>query len=126
MRNWIGLLFAAGGAWFVISGLMHRRRVLAGREAAKRRGDDAGDPPLHASLEMLRHIVPGLVFFGLAIVAAQVTFAYFVMDGVRFLSYFDLAAFLFLLAAYGVWMRLKTTYREVAPSVNVDRRSRDA
>lgn len=126
MRNWIGLLFAAGGALFVLSGLMHRRRVLAGREAAKRRGDDSAEPPLHASLEMLRHILPGLVFFGLAIVAAQVTFAFFVMDGVRFLSYFDLAAFLFLLAAYGVWMRLRTTYREAAPPRNADRRSQDA
>lgn len=126
MRNWVGLFFALGGAWFMVSALMHRRRVLAAREAAKQRGDEAEEPPLHSSLEMLRHIVPGLVIFGLTIVAAQVVFAYFVMGGVRYLSYFDLAAFLFLLVAYGVWMRLKTTYRDVAPPGNADGRSRDA
>ncbi len=123
MRNWIGLLFVAGGAWFLISALTHRRRVLADRAAADARGEDPSDPPLHSSLEMLRDIVPGLINLGLTIVAAKMVLAYFVLDAARYLSYFDLAAFLSLLVAYGVWIRLKTSYREVAAARKIARQS---
>jgi uncharacterized membrane protein len=117
MKNWTGLLLLAAAAWLVAVALAQRRRVRAARREALARGESTADATLHPSLAMLGGILPPLVMLGLAIVAAQIVVAYVVMDGGRIFSLFDLCGFLALLAAYALWLIIKTQYREPAIAV---------
>lgn len=112
MRYWTGVLFFAIGAWLLYAAFTQRRRVLAARREAAVRA--AADPAgtLHPSLAMLGHIFPPLVIAGLVYVGIKTTLVYVVLQGQRVFSLFDLAGFLFVLAAYGTWLLLKSRYSE--------------
>lgn len=113
MKYWLGLVFVMAAAALTYQALAHRRRVVeAGGDT---RGDD--DPNLHNSLEFLRHVMPPLILFMLAIVAVKMTAAFVLLDLGRYLSYFDLAGLLAVLAAYGTWVVIKAKYRMPAPAV---------
>jgi hypothetical protein len=107
MANWPGLLMILAGAWLIWSALGRRSRV----RAALARGE--GPPPLNPSLVMMAEIMPPLITFGLVVAAAQVVLAFMATDGAGF-SVLDLGGFLFLLLAYGIWVRMRTRYREVS------------
>jgi hypothetical protein len=104
------VLFAFG-AWLAWSALAQRRRVIAARRAGTvaREGEAAGN----AQLSMTGEIMRPVILFALVYVALKSVFAYVVLDAGRWVSWFDLAGYLFLLAAYGGWVVVRTRYREV-------------
>lgn len=116
MAYWTGALLFAVGGWLILAGLAHRRRVLALR-AAPGAGDADADP---RSLAVFGEIMRPIILFALAYLGVKTTLAFWWLDAGRYLSLFDLAGFLFLLAGYGAWMVMKTTYRVLQPPAAVD------
>jgi hypothetical protein len=85
--------------------------VIADAERRRAAGEPESGPPLHQSLRMLSAVGPGIVQLGLFIAGGQVALAYMVTGGSGVFTLFDLAGFLFLLAAYGWWISVRTRYR---------------
>jgi hypothetical protein len=83
------------------------RRRLAQQQAA------AGiqPPPLHPSLTLMADIGPSLIIAGLVIAGGQTVVAFLLTDGGGVFSQFDLAGFVALLIAYGIWVKTKGRYR---------------
>jgi hypothetical protein len=104
MRNIIGLLFFAAGAWMLLTALARRKRVIAA-------GPDAA-PPLNPSLQAMADAMPPIILVALAIVGAKVALAVLLTDAGQYFSLLDLAGFLFLLAGYGASLVIRTRYRE--------------
>lgn len=104
-----GAVFFAAGLALIASALLRRRRALAvARDPA------APKPPeLHPSLVLMADIGPPLIIFGLVVAGAQVALAFWMTGGGGVFSLFDLAGFLFLLVAYGVWIKIRTKHRAV-------------
>lgn len=111
IRHVAGAIFLAAGAALIVSAMTRRTRALA----AARDPLAPKPPPLHPSLAMMGEIVPPLVIFGLVIAGAQVVLAFWMTDGGGVFSLFDLLGFLFLLVAYGIWIKAKTRFR-LAPA----------
>jgi hypothetical protein len=121
MRNWTGAALFAIGAWLVYSALAHRRRIVADlRHGGPRQAITA-----NSSLTALGDIFRPLVIIGVVYFAIKVTLAYILLDGDRIFSLFDLSGLLCLLAAYAVWLTVKTKYREAVVSA-VPRRPQEA
>ena len=110
-RHVTGAVLVAAGIALVASALLRRSRALAAAADAAA----PKPPPLHPSLAMMADIVPPLIIFGLVIAGAQVALAFWMTDGGGVFSALDLAGFLFLLAAYAVWIKMKTKYRRAHP-----------
>jgi hypothetical protein len=108
MRNWTGAALFAIGAWLIFSALAQRGRVLTTR----RKSEAQEVIPTNSSLIALGDIFRPLVIIGLIYFAVKVTLAYVLLDGNRIFSLFDLSGLLFLLAAYAIWLIVKTKYRE--------------
>lgn len=106
-----GAVFLAAGIALVGSAMSRRARALA----AARDPSAPKLPPLHPSLALMGDIVPPLVIFGLVVAGAQVALAFWITGGGGVFSVFDLLGFLFLLAAYGIWIKAKTKFR-LAPA----------
>ncbi|WP_291297245.1 hypothetical protein [Elioraea sp.] len=104
MRNIIGLVFIAAGAWMLFSALARRRRVIAA-------GPDAA-PPLNPSLQAMADAMPPIILLVLGIVGAKVALAMVMTEAGQYFSLLDLAGFLFLLAGYGTSVVIRTRYRE--------------
>lgn len=104
MRNIIGLVFFAAGAWMLLSALAQRKRVIAA-------GPDAA-PPLHPSLQGMADAMPPIILVALGIVGAKVALAILVTEAGQYFSLLDLAGFLFLLVGYGTSVVIKTRYRD--------------
>lgn len=104
MRNIVGLVFFAAGAWMLFSALARRRRVIAA-------GPDAA-PPLHPSLRMLGDAMPPIILVALGIIGVKVALAILLTEAGQYFSLFDLAGFLFLLAGYGTSLVIRTRYRD--------------
>jgi hypothetical protein len=113
MAYWSGAVLFAIGAWLIHAGLAHRRRVLALRAAAAD-PDEAGADP--RSLGVLGEIMRPIILFALAYLGVKATLAFWWLDAGRYLSLFDLAGFLSLLAGYGGWVVMKTKYRAPQPA----------
>ena len=114
MRYVVGLLCFAGAGLLVWQAMLRKRRALAaGPEAAG---------TLHPSLQLLGDAVPPIIVVGLIIIGAKMTLAYVVADAGRYLSLFDLAGFLALLAGYGMSVVYRTRYRFVPVPVPVQAR----
>ena len=114
MRNWTGAITAVLGAWLFYSALAHRRRVLAARRRDAIFGELGGSRPFDRPLATFGAILRPIIIFGLGYFALKVTLVYFLLGAGRFLSLFDLVGVIFLLAAYGTWLVLQTSYREAA------------
>jgi len=125
MTHLTGLVMFAFGGWLFYAARARRERVLAARREAAARGDPE-PPPLHPSLAMIGDIVPGLVKFFLAFTGVKATFFFFALGGGGVFSIVDLAGFLFLLAAYGTWLTIRTSYRDLAPAPAVVERRPEA
>jgi hypothetical protein len=111
MRNVMGLVLFGFGAWLAFSAYAHRAGVIAARRGGPTpvEGEAPGNPQLAVFGEIMRPII----LFALGLLAVKTIFAYLVLDGNRWVSLVDLAGFLFLLAAYGSWVAVKTKYRPV-------------
>jgi hypothetical protein len=105
IANWAGLLMALAGLLLATSAF--RRRTAALSAAA--RGEVA--PPLNPSLAVLGEIATPVVLGGTAIAGGQVALAFYMTNGGGVFSPLDLAGFLFLLAAYAVWVLIRTRHR---------------
>lgn len=118
MRNVTGLALSVFGAWLAYSAFAHRARVIAARRsgAAPAEGEAPGNP----QLSMLGEIMRPIILFALAYLGLKTIFVYVVLEADRWLSLFDLAGFLFLLAAYASWVVVRTKYRTVPGGVPVD------
>ena len=111
MQNVLGLILTLGGTGLIWSGWARRARTLAA---------SGGDPATtNASLADFGAIVRPLVYVALGYLALKVSLAYALLDAGRIVSPFDFAGFLYLLAAYGIWLHLRTGRRaanEAAPA----------
>jgi hypothetical protein len=105
LQHWAGAAMAAAGAWMIWQAVLRRRRGMA----AAARGESP--PPLHPSLVLMADLGPPIIIFGLAVAAIQAVVAFLITGGGGVFSPFDLAGFLFLLFAYGVWVKIKVAYR---------------
>lgn len=103
--HWAGAAMAAGGAWLIWLAVLRRRRGL---EAAAR---GEAPPPLHPSLVAMADMGPPIIIFGLVVAGAQAALAFLLTGGGGVFSLFDLAGFLFLLFAYGAWVKAKVAHR---------------
>ncbi|NVO12837.1 MAG: hypothetical protein HXX10_02260 [Rhodoplanes sp.] len=110
MQNWIGTAFFAAAAVLLLAGFAHKRRVLAARAAAAARGIVPTEPGLR-SVAAFGEIMRPVILFFLAYAGLKTAVLFLVLDGEELLSWFDLAGVLALLAAYGTWMSLRTSYR---------------
>lgn len=110
MRDWIGIAFFAAAAWLLRAGLVHKRRVLAARAAAAARGVVPAEPGLH-SVAVFGEIMRPIILFLLAYAAIKTVVLFVMLGGEEVFSLVDLAGALALLAGYGTWMSLRTTYR---------------
>jgi hypothetical protein len=100
MRNVLGLILTLGGTWLLWSGWAWRAKALA---------SPGGDPAATSvSLADFGAIVRPLVYIALGYLALKASLAYALLDAGRFVSPFDLAGLLYLLAAYGIWLHLRT------------------
>jgi hypothetical protein len=104
MAYWPGIVMFLVAGWLVWSAMQRKARAQA--QAA--RGELP--PPLHHSLVLMADVGPSLIYFGLAVAGGQVVLAWLTTGGAGF-ALVDLAGFLALLLAYGVWVRFKTRYR---------------
>ncbi|CAL8980204.1 hypothetical protein RHODGE_RHODGE_02082 [Rhodoplanes serenus] len=110
MRYWVGIVFFAAGAALFVAAVLHKRRVLAARAAAAARGIVPGEPGLR-SVAAFREIMRPIILAFLVYAAIKTVVLFVMLDGEDVLSYFDVAGVLFMLAGYGAWMSLRTTYR---------------
>jgi hypothetical protein len=116
MRFIVGLVFFAAGAWLMWSALARRKRAIAA-------GPDA-QPEIRQSLQIIGEALPPIIVIALVIIGAKMSLAFFLTDAGRYLSLFDLAGFLFLLAGYGTSVVLRTRYHEpVVVRVEVGRQA---
>jgi hypothetical protein len=111
IANLAGVVMAAAGLWLGAQAFTRRRRVIAESRRRQAAGEPETGPPQHRSLQMLGAIGPGIVQFGLCIAGGQVVLAYLITEGSGVFTLFDLAGFLFLLAAYGWWISVRARYR---------------
>ena len=105
VQHVVGAAMAVAGVWLLWLSALRRRR---GMEAAAR-GETP--PPLHPSLVLMADMGPPIIIFGLVVAGGQAVLAFLVTGGGGMFSLFDLAGFLFLLFAYGVWVKIKVAYR---------------
>ncbi|MTW19059.1 hypothetical protein GJ689_22945 [Rhodoplanes serenus] len=110
MRYWVGIVFFAAGAALFVAAVLHKRRVLAARAAAAARGIVPGEPGLR-SVAAFGEIMRPIILAFLVYAAIKTVVLFVMLDGEEVLSYFDVAGVLFMLAGYGAWMSLRTTYR---------------
>ncbi len=105
VRHILGALCFAAAAWLLWSAANRRRRA---RDQAA-----AGivPPPLHPSLTLMADIGPSLIIFGLVVAGGQTVVAFLLTDGGGVFSSFDLAGFVALLVAYGIWVKVKGRHR---------------
>jgi len=111
IANIAGAVMGAAGLALIWQAWTRRRLVIADAERRRAAGEPESGPPLHQSLRMLSAVGPGIVQLGLFIAGGQVALAYMVTGGSGVFTLFDLAGFLFLLAAYGWWISVRTRYR---------------
>jgi multisubunit Na+/H+ antiporter MnhC subunit len=116
MRYIIGLVFFAAGAWLMWSALARRKRAIAAGPEAR--------PEISRSMQIMGDAVPPMVVLALLIIGAKTAIAFAITGATRYLSWLDLAGFLFLLAGYGTSVVLRARYLE--PVAKVARRDAEA
>ncbi len=115
IRNWLGLLLFAIGAWMFATALQRRNRARAARREARAQGlqlDIGTSQKFALTWAIARPVIySGLVFAALWAVSFSVG-----LGENSLLSPLDVGGFLFLLLAYGVWFSITTRYRDVVPA----------
>lgn len=110
MTYWIGLLTIAVGGWLLISARIHRARQALG----------SGAETTHPSLAFVGSVFPPFIIAGLAFTGLKTVAAFVILDGGEVFSLFDLAGFLFLLAAFAYWLVIRTGAWRSMPSKPAD------
>ncbi|MFL9825325.1 hypothetical protein [Rhodoplanes sp. SY1] len=110
MRYWVGAVFFAAAAAFLVSAILHKRGVLAARAAAAARGIVPAQPGIRSVAAFGEILRPVLLFF-LAYAAVKSVVLYFMLGGEEELSYFDLAGIVAVLGCYGMFLSHRITYR---------------
>jgi hypothetical protein len=105
VRHWAGAAMSVAGVWLLWLAVLRRRRGMAAAERGEK------PPALHPSLVLMADLGPPIIIFGLVVAGGQAALAFLLTDGGGVFSLFDLAGFLFLLFAYGVWVKMKVAYR---------------
>jgi hypothetical protein len=105
LQHLVGAAMTVAGVWLLWQAVLRRRRAT---EAAAR-GEKP--PALHESLVFMADVGPPIIIFGLVVAAGQAVLAFLITDGGGVFSLLDLAGFLFLLFAYGVWVKTKVAFR---------------
>ena len=113
MKYWPGLVMLAVSGWLLYAALLKRRNVLAARRQAAAEGRTTAIQT-HPQLLAIAAVLQPIVTFALLIVGAMIIGIYATTDLARDFSVLDLAGFLGLLAGYGTWFLINTTYRDVA------------
>lgn len=134
MRYWVGCVFLVPALFLLWSVQQHVIDALrASRNPAQSapKAEDLDPSSMANFAQMARTIV----MFMLGFLALKVTATYIILDGGRYVSLFDLASTLFLLAAYAIWLKVKTAprsagqrsqaQRTVQPSHALDHRIAD-
>lgn len=116
MKYWPGLVMLAVGLWLLYAALRKRRNVVAARQQAAAEGRTT-TIQTHPTLLALASSLQPIVTFALLIVGAVSVGVYVATDLARDFSVLDLAGFLGLLAGYGTWFVINTTYRDAAAVV---------
>jgi hypothetical protein len=114
IRNWLGLILFAAGAWMFTTALQRRKRALIAWREGQARGEPVyvGTSPKFALFVLA--LTP-IMYAALLAAGATTTMAYVMMGGSPFLSFIDLGGFLFLLLGFAVWFTMNTRYRDMAP-----------
>jgi hypothetical protein len=103
----------AVGAWMLWSALEKRRRVITHRRHAAAEGRTT-TVKTHPGLLAIAAIMQPIVMFALLVSGAMIVGVFFATDLARDYTVVDLCGFLALLAGYGTWFMINTTYRDVA------------
>ena len=114
IRNVAGVVLFAIGAWVLFSAMRRRNRAVAAWRDAQAKGEHI-DVYTSKKFALTSSIARPIVLVMLLMAALEVAGSYLAMGGSRLFSVLDLAGFLFVLAAYGVWFTISTRYRVVAP-----------
>jgi hypothetical protein len=112
MRYWIGCVFLVP-AFYLLWNVRQQLADALRTFGKTRQGADEADDLEPSSMAAFAQIARTVVMFMVAFLAVKVTAAYIILDGARYVSLFDLASTLFLLASYATWLRVKTTPRTV-------------
>ncbi len=110
MRYWVGCVFLVPALfllWSVRQQLIDALRTSSIPAQSASQAEDLDPSSMAAFAQMARTVV----MFMLGLLALKVTAAYIILDGGRYVSLFDLASTLFLLAAYAFWLKVKTAPR---------------
>lgn len=110
MRYLLGLIFFILAASLLSRARAYRAAALAGEDPAAFARRRAAAPRTTGSLAALGERARPFVMFALCYVALKTTLAFVAFEGANRLSWFDLAGFLALLAAYGAWFTVRTLY----------------
>ncbi len=113
MQYMIGIILICVGTWMLVSALNQKKRVLETRMSRENQNLGLETRPTHPSMQMMGDILPPLIRFGLGTLGFMFVILYLVMDESKYFTLFDLAGLLYMLTAYGVWITLTTSYREV-------------
>jgi hypothetical protein len=105
MRDWLGLALIAIGCGLLVSAVFKRRERMRPIEPAAR---------IRPEFAAMGEIVRPLILFAVLFVSAKMTLFYAVLGGDRYLSPVDFGGFLFVMAAYCVWLVIATKRRPVA------------
>lgn len=109
-----GLILLAIAAAYGWSGWRHIKSVEDQKAARAAAGQSAAPPELHPSLSIMVDVMPGITIFMVACLGGFVSLTFFAAGASRYLSIFDLLAFLVLLAAYCFWLTARTKFRKAA------------
>jgi xanthine/uracil/vitamin C permease (AzgA family) len=115
MKYWPGLVMLAIGAWLLYSALRKRTRVISHRRQAVADGRTT-TIRTHPGLLAIAAIMQPLVLFALLIFGAMTVAIFVTTDLARDYTVVDLTGFLGLLAGYGTWFMINTTYRDIPVS----------
>ena len=99
MRDLPGIALIALGCWLLVAGVMKRRAKIRSPAPA-----GAIRPEFAAMGEIARP----MILFAVGFVALKTAVLYFLFDGARYLPPTMFGGFLFVLAAYAVWLVLAT------------------
>jgi hypothetical protein len=113
MAYFVGLAFLIIAAAFAWAGRRHKAISVAEEARLRAERPDGKIGELHPSLSMLADFAPSLTIFTLVAFALTITVAFFAVDGLRWLTLFDLAGMYAMVAGYGYWMYMKTRHRSV-------------
>lgn len=111
MEGWVGGFLFLASVWILYSGWSHRARILARREELKARNEY--EPTALEKRSFATRLSSGaapLIILLVGVVALKMTFMFNSINPDSGFSHVDLYGFLAFLAAYAIWMILKTSY----------------